>query len=565
MAAIQNLDKMLIEAQLFLQDNDTDAAIKSLLEILTTNPDSVTALRYLALAYVHKKQYDEAIFTFKKALSIENDPILNMNLANVYKIVNNPEKAIHYYKSAININPKYAKAHNNLAGLYSELNNYQQSLYHYREALHADPSFTIAHLNLGLLFFRNKEIQPAIIQFHNVLAIDESNLTALFYLGLINLAQDKLNEALDLFQKVLQINPEHVESLVNIGVILLKQNKQQLAIDYFTRALALDENNLEAKNNLAATFIHNDRYENALVYYLELLKEYPNNLEYLYNTGVAQMGLGKIDDAINLFKQVLSIDNKHFGALSNLAAIKMRNRDRNGALDLLKKALEVEPSNKTTKFMLQALSHEQVGTCKEYAADLFNHYALYYDKHMQDTLQYKLPQKLWEILNKLKLNNLNLILDLGCGTGLCGDVLKEFSKHLIGVDISSKMLEIAQNKGVYERLVSKDILEFLQEDKNKYDLIVCLDVLPYFGSLNKFFNYTSERLSNNGIFIFSTEISEIDDWQIQESVRFKHAPQYILNLCKENNLLLEYNERVSARKQDNRDLEEIVYVCLSQV
>jgi len=33
-----------------------------------------------------------------------------------------------------------------------------------------------------------------------------------------------------------------------------------------------------------------------------------------------------------------------------------------------------------------------------------------------------------------------------------------------------------------------------------------------------------------------------------------------LNLCKENNLLLKYKERVGARKQDNIDLEEMVYV-----
>lgn len=563
MAASQNLEKLLIEAQLFLQDNKVDAAIDSLQEILSINPDAVDALRYLALAYVQKKQYEKAICSFELAISLDNHPILNMNLGNVYKLLNNYSAAIKYYEVAIQINPKYAKAHNNLAGLYAELNEYKKSLYHYKEALHADPSFTLAHLNLGILLFKNQEIEPAVTQFNNVLAIDERNLTAFFYLGLINLAQENLLKSLDFFQEVLQINPEHVESLVNIGVILLKQNKQQLAIDYFTRALALDENNLEARNNLAATFIHNDRYENALKYYFELLKEDPKNLEYLYNTGVAQMGLGRIDEAVNMFKQVLSIDNKHFGALSNLAAIKMRNRDKKGAIELLRKALAVEPNNKTTKFMLEALSRESVETCKEYAADLFNHYALYYDKHMQDTLEYKLPQKLWELLHKLNLNNLDKVLDLGCGTGLCGDVLKSFSKHVTGVDISEKMLAIAATKEVYEHLKTQDILEFLQEDKNKYDLIVCLDVLPYFGSLNKFFNYITEHLENNGIFIFSTEISESNDWEIQESMRFKHAPQYILNLCAENNLLIEYKEQVSARKQDNRDLEEMVYVCLT--
>lgn len=561
MADSQNIEKSLIEARLFLQEDKVDDAIQILQTILVSSPGSSEALRYLALSYVQKKQYEDAIFTFKKALSIDNNPILSMNLANVYKIIGKSQDAIRYYELAIDINPKYAKAHNNLAGLYADLNQYNKSLYHYKEALHADPGFTLAHLNLGILFFRNQEIQPAIMQFNNVLAIDESNVTALFYLGLINLAKDNLVEALEFFQKVLQLNSEHVESLVNIGVTLLKQNKQQLAIDYFTRALALDENNIEARNNLAATFIHNDRYENALKYYFSLLKEEPKNTEYLYNTGVAQMGLGHIDEAINMFNQVLSIDAKHFGALSNLAAIKMRNRDKSGAIILLKRALEVEPTNKTTKFMLKALNLQEVETCNEYAEDLFNHYALYYDKHMQETLQYQLPQKLWEILYKLNLNNLNKILDLGCGTGLCGEVLQIFSKHLVGVDISEKMLAIAASKDIYENLVAKDIVEFLKEDVNTYDLIVALDVLPYFGSLQSLFDYITKRLSPNGMFVFSTEISENCDWQIQESMRFCHATQYIDSLCEANSLLIEYKERIIARKQDNEGLEEILYVC----
>ncbi len=577
MADSQNIDKILLEAQLFLQNDKADEAINSLQQLLTTDSNSADALRYLALAYVQKKQYVDAISIFKKAISLDNDPILNMNLANVYKLINNPDEAIKYYEFAITIHPKYAKAHNNLAGLYAELDNYNKALYHYKEALHSDPGFTLAHLNLGILLFRHQEIAAAITQFNNVLAIDECNLLALFYLGLINLASDKLVKATEFFEAVLQINSEHVQSLVNLGVIMLKQQKPQLAIDYFTRALALDETNLEARNNLAATFIHNDRYENALKYYFELLKEDPKNLEYLYNTGVAQMGLGHINEAVNLFKQVLSIDAKHFGALSNLAAVKMRDRDKIGALELLKRALAVEPNNKTTKFMLQALSHEEVETCKEYAEDLFNHYAMYYDKHMRETLQYKLPQKLWEILHKLNFMpysdsvpdyvgqcpnlHLNKILYLGFGTVLCGDVLKAFSKQITGVDISEKMLSIAANKEVYERLVVKDILEFLQEDTNKYDLIVALDVLPYFGSLQSLFKSISKRLASGGVFIFSTEISQNADWQIQESMRFSHAPKYIFNLCAENNLLLEYQESTIARKQDNRDLEEMVYVC----
>lgn len=563
MAAVQSVEKLFLEAQLLQQDNKAIEAIELYKQVVKVDPEYNDVLRYLALAYVQTEQIDLAIAAFKQALQYRNDPIVHMNIANVYKKIQNYDLAIAHYKTALKLNPKYAKAHNNLASLYSDINDFSQALLHYKEALHVDPSFTLAHLNLGILLFRNQKIDPAITQFNNVLSIDECNIDALFYLGLIYLAQDKLAKAVEFFNAVLACNSEHVQSLVNLGVIALRQDKAQLAIDYFTKALAFDEHNLEARNNLAATFVHNDRFENALKYYLALLAEDPNNIEYLYNTGVAQMGLGHIEDAASLFNRVLELDPKNFGALSNLAAIKMRRKDRTAAISLLERANSVEPDNKVTYFMLQALrqADDEVVTCEDYARDLFNHYALYYEKHMQDTLQYKLPAKLWEILHSLNLSQFAKVLDLGCGTGLCGDILKNFTEDLTGVDIAEKMLAIAKNKDVYQTLVCQDISAYLAEADVQFDLIVAADVLPYFGSLDAIFTNICNKLINNGVFIFTTEISTDKDWQIQESIRFRHSSRYIAELCAKYSLILEYKEQVVARMQDENALEEIIYVA----
>lgn len=562
MANSESVDKILLKAQLLLQDNKADAAIKLYQQVLNTEPDHTEALRYLALAYVQTEQIDLAIAIFKQALDLIDDPIIHMNLANVYKKNQNYSLATQHYKKAIKLNPQYAKAHNNLAGLYRSLKNFPEALLHYKEAVHADPSFTLAHLNLGILLFTQQEIEPAITQFNNVLAIDEHNVNALFYLGLIYFARDNISKASDFFTEVLAINSEHVESLVNLGVIALRQNKAQLAIDYFTKALAFDEHNLEARNNLAATFVHNDRFENALQYYLALLAEDPHNIEYLYNTGVAQMGLGHIEDATSLFTRVLELDQKHFGALSNLAAIKMRRKDKPAAISLLQRAVDVEPNNKTTRFMLQALQEVDgdIPACEEYARDLFNHYALYYEKHMQDTLQYKLPEKLWEILHSLNQQSFAKVLDLGCGTGLCGDVLKRFTENVTGVDIAEKMLSVAKSKDIYQNLICQDISEYLMHNSEQFDLIVAADVLPYFGSLDVIFANVCKSLANNGIFIFTTEISMDKNWQVQESIRFSHSQQYVTELCAKHHLYIKYKEQTIARMQDEKALEEMIYL-----
>lgn len=44
------------------------------------------------------------------------------------------------------------------------------------------------------------------------------------------------------------------------------------------------------------------------------------------------------------------------------------------------------------------------------------------------------------------------ILDLGCGTGLIGSWFKDYGRRIVGVDISSVMLDMATKKGCYHEL-----------------------------------------------------------------------------------------------------------------
>ncbi|MDF1758293.1 MAG: tetratricopeptide repeat protein [Legionellaceae bacterium] len=559
----ENLNILLEKAIALQQDNQISEAIGVYQQLLKIDPNYVDGLRYLALCYVQSGESNKAIATFLQALSLKNDPIFHMNLGNIYKRMQNIEKAVYHYQQAIEINPKYAKAHNNLAGLYAGLGNYKQALVEYKEALHSDPSFTLAHLNLGILFFKNQQIVAAETQFNNVLSLDIDNITAQFYLGILLLGKNELDRADILFEKILLKEPEHVETLVNLGVIALKKGKDQSAIDFFTKALILDETNIEARNNLAATFIHNDRYENALMYYDQLLKDNPNNVEYLYNTAVAQMGLGHVGDAEKFFNTVLNLDSKHFGALSNLAAIKMRRGDKQGACVLLERAVAVNPDEKTTQFMLAAISenhHSDTPYCPSYANDLFNHYAMYYEKHMQDTLQYNIPKKLWDVLHQLNVKQVDKALDLGCGTGLSGEVLKNFCRHLIGVDISQKMLSIANSKDIFDKLIEAEALTFIKEDIEIYQLIVAADVLPYFASLDELFISLKPRLSQDGFFIFTAEISDSEPWVLQETIRYSHNPNYIGGLCEKYGYKVEYEEKTIARKHEDSNLEVMLYV-----
>ena len=453
-------------------------------------------------------------------------------------------------------------AHNNLATLYERVGNQNKALMHYSAAVHAAPDFAVAHYNLGLLFLKQNQLDAAKTQFNNVLNLNPEHTNAQFYQGIINLTNNALEEAEKAFQTVLTHNKEHPDALANLGVIALKRDLGQQAITYFTQALSFDEHHEDARNNLAATFMHYDRFENALTHYALLLEKYPDNLEYHYNAGVAEMALGQLEHATKHFELILKHNPKHHACLINIASIAQRQGHTQKAISYLTHAHDVNPDDKSSQFMLDAFQYnkQQRPACPEYAQNLFDNYALHYEKHMTETLEYSVPQHMAQALHQLIPHmDIKRALDLGCGTGLSGIVLRELSQHLTGVDLSPKMLDHAREKSVYDELIQAEIIAYLTQNKTTYDLIAAADVLPYLGDLTPLFEQIKTHLAPQGLFILTHEISNEANWALQTTARFAHHPDYLCALAEEHGFNIMHQASFVARKHHDNNLSVMLY------
>ena len=122
------------------------------------------------------------------------------------------------------------------------------------------------------------------------------------------------------------------------------------------------------------------------------------------------------------------------------------------------------------------------------------------------------------------------------------------------------MLAQAQSKHIYDDLIETDIISFLHEDPEYYDLIQALDVLPYFGELDELLEIIIPRLNENGILMLSAEISEKQSWQIQDSMRFCHDPNYIQSILESHRLKELHRSRVVARQENEQNLYAILFI-----
>lgn len=123
---------------------------------------------------------------------------------------------------------------------------------------------------------------------------------------------------------------------------------------------------------------------------------------------------------------------------------------------------------------------------------------------IQNRLAYE--SKIQEI--KTRLTAENVVLDIGCGSGTqCADVADSV-KHVTGIDISSKLLAIAEQRKAEHNL---DNVEFIQTSlfderfqKGSFDVVMAFYVLHFFEDINVVFKRIYELLGPGGLFISET-------------------------------------------------------------
>lgn len=487
-----------------------------------------------------------------------------LNLGNIAKREQDVEKALNYFQQGLAINPDDFEIHNQLGVLYYELKNFDHALLHYVKATHLKPDFVPAHFNLGLLFIQQGKIEFAIKQFHNVETLLPEFMPALRYLGDLYLQLQNYIIAEKYYQALLELNPVDADTLNNLGVIYLKQEKFEQASQYFGKAITADEKHLNARNNLAALYLQHERYDNALRNYQAMLEINPDDLEANYNAGVAAMAIGELSSASQYFEKTLAINPKNLDAMLNLAAVKLKLNEKSTAIALYHDVLKLNPKQSIALYMLQAIeglpnNQEQPSAApREYVENLFDNYAGFYDKHINDVLKYTVPNAMLQLLNP-HLNQFNTILDLGCGSGLAAEKLKSHSNKIIGIDMSKKMLALAARKNFYNELIHADLITGMENLKETFDLIIAADVFVYIGDLDTIFALVNTHLKSRGLFCFSTELAA-NNYQLLTTARYAHSTDYIAKLAEKYSFQIIEQQSIIPRYQDNQPVQGMLYL-----
>lgn len=167
-----------------------------------------------------------------------------------------------------------------------------------------------------------------------------------------------------------------------------------------------------------------------------------------------------------------------------------------------------------------------------YVRLLFDAYAPTFDRHLRDELAYRTPEALARALADAgaRADGSSDVLDLGCGTGLSGLVLKPFARRIVGIDLSPRMLDRARATGVYDRMVEAELPSCLdQEAASSFDIAVGADVMIYLGAPEPVLSRLARVLRPGGLAALSFELIPQPGMvmDVSDQLRFRHDPQAV--------------------------------------
>jgi predicted TPR repeat methyltransferase len=146
-------------------------------------------------------------------------------------------------------------------------------------------------------------------------------------------------------------------------------------------------------------------------------------------------------------------------------------------------------------------------------------------------LGYRGPRLLLDAVRRLLPARPIDLIDLGCGTGLCGTLFRPIARHIVGVDLSPTMLDLARRTGSYDELARADIAAVLQGRPQSADLVLAADVFIYVGELAPVLAAARDALRLGGLFAFTLETTSRGDYVLERTRRYAHSLAYVRRLA----------------------------------
>jgi len=409
-----------------------------------------------------------------------------------------------------------------------------------REATALAPDDPEAWTNYGVALDRANALPEAVAALERSLALSDRQPDTWLLLGLARAKQGAAEAAEAAYGKAAEQDPGSALVWQCRGLLRESQRQYPEAIDCFVACIQRGGGGAALWANLAKLLHQSGRIADSCRAYAEAVALDPGNAyfrEMLRKVRFLQAVLEcpTIDDALASYRQscppgeepadqdLEGLFHAAFGFLSGFG-------HQEAAIRLGRKHLELWPGSPSMGYLLRAVSGAPGldRSPADYITEHFDAFAEGFDAQLVGALGYDIPEKLCAAVRAVTGPDTRYdIVDAGCGTGLCGPLLRPLARTLIGVDLAPKMLAQAAKRGLYDELICEDLTGLLARSPGRFDLLVAADVLIYFGDLVPLLAAAAAAVRPGGVLAVSTESMAAGTYRVLPSGRFAHAADYV--------------------------------------
>jgi predicted TPR repeat methyltransferase len=389
-------------------------------------------------------------------------------------------------------------------------------------------------LDLAMRLHRGGQMDEAEALYRRILEVESDSPDALHFLGVLTFQRGDTAEAVRLIRRALAHAPDYPDALSNLGNVLRTQGEVAEAEACYRRALALRPAHTPALLMLGAVLDSQGHRGEAFDQFLQAVDAGSNEPDLLRMVGSAFRYEGRFDDAAGIYRRWLA----------------------------------AHPDDAEPRHLLAACTRQEVPdrAADGYVERLFDRFAESFDERLTH-LEYRAPALVADaVARAVGPPQADLVvLDAGCGTGLCGQRLRPYASELVGVDLSAEMLARADGRGLYDRLVQQELTAHLRGYAEALDLIVSADTLVYFGAIGAVLEVAARALKPGGHLVFTLERTDPDaaptGYSLNATGRYSHALPYVELALRSAGLTLLGADRVVPRKESGSDVDGLLVVA----
>jgi predicted TPR repeat methyltransferase len=344
----------------------------------------------------------------------------------------------------------------------------------------------------------------------------------------------RIAEAERAYRALLSEHPDNADVAHFLGMLRFQAGEIEEGLALVRRSVETDPANAHAWNNLGNMYVQMHRDEQAEPAYLRATSLDDRSAAAWFNLGRVYMRSRQFERAIEAVRNVARVRTGFGDALQTLANLYYRLGRPQEARGVYEQWVQEAPHDPTPRHMLAAVSGSGVPDRADdsYIVKTFDGFAESFNVQLA-RLDYVAPQLVAARLieHPLYLSGRATLLDAGCGTGWCGPLLRSTAGRLVGVDLSTRMLEQARERSVYDELHEAELTAFMASRPKTFDIVVLADVLCYFGRLEDVVTAAYDALLAGGLLCFSVEAltgaGTGESFRLGNHGRYAHARQYV--------------------------------------